>query len=428
MTPHRTEHSIRIRTKHRDFQLSVALSRLKSLDKVTEPVNLNARTDRPAEPSASRAYAFLFPNPRIPKFMANLRDGMNFAPTAAKPEPVVAPEEFAFAAVHFDHGHLYGQVNGLTEAGAWLKWIYDHDDACLTELAKKYPQARVAASLSQILDDPDVKLVAAAAVPSERQALGLQVLRAGKDYFTDKSPFTTLDQLDEARLVVEETGRKYACYFSERMHNEASWHAGELIAQGAIGRVLQVIIMAPHNLAKSTRPAWFFDKSKYGGILTDIGSHQFEQFLTYGGAEAQKINFARVENFANPDVPGLEDFGEASVTLANGVSCYCRLDWFNPAGHRSWGDGRAFILGTEGTIEIRKNNDLCREPQEGSVLYLVDGDGEKRIPCAGNIGFPFFGRLILDCLHRTEKAMTQRHVFHAAETSMRAQALADDHR
>ena len=357
--------------------------------------------------------------------MANLRDGMNWAPRAAKPQPVVAPGDFVFAATHFHPRPLYGQINGLREAGGQLKWIWDHDAARLREVAEKFPEARCARSLDEILDDPGVALVAAAAVPCDRQPLGLEVLRAGKDYFTDKSPFTTPDQLAEARTVVAETGQKYLCYFSERLHNEASWHAGELIAQGAIGRVLQVVILAPHNLAKATRPAWFFDKSRYGGILTDIGSHQFEQFLTYGSAEAERINFARVANFANPDTPGLEDFGEASVTLRNGVSCYCRIDWFNPAGHRSWGDGRAFVLGTNGTLEIRKNNDLAREPQEGQVIYLVDDETEQRIPCEGRVGFPFFGEMILDCLQRTEKAMTQAHVFHAAELSMQAQAIAD---
>jgi predicted dehydrogenase len=184
--------------------------------------------------------------------------------------------------------------------------------------------------------------------------------------------------------------------------------------------------MAPHNLAKATRPEWFFDKDKYGGILTDIGSHQFEQFLTYSGAKDAKINFARVNNFANADKPGLEDFGEASLTADNGASCYCRMDWFNPKGLRTWGDGRTFILGTKGTIEVRKYIDLTIEPMESQVIYLVDGEKEQRIPCAGRVGFPYFGKLILDVLNRTETAMTQEHCFKAAELSMLAQKAADE--
>ena len=60
-----------------------------------------------------------------------------------------------------------------------------------------------------------------------------------------------------------------------------------------------------------------------------------------------------------------------------------------------------------------------------SRLFLVDGEGEREIDCLGRSGFPFFGQLILDCLHRTENAMGQAHALKAAELSMRAQALAE---
>ena len=357
--------------------------------------------------------------------MSEARDGMNWAPTAAKPEPVVEKGEFIFASAFFDHGHIFGQTNGLSEAGGVCKWAWDPDPERLKSFVEKYPGTQAAESFEQILEDPEVHLVTAAAVPSDRCAIGLQVLRAGKDYYTDKSPFTTLEQLEEAKQVVAETGQKYMCDFSERLHTEAGWYAGELIKQGAIGQVIQVLIMAPHNLAAPSRPDWFFQKEKYGGVITDIGSHQFEQFLSYAGAKDGEVKYARVENIGNPEYPGLEDFGEAHVLTDNGVSCYCRMDWFNPAGHRSWGDGRTFILGTEGYIEVRKYNDITREPQEAQVVYLVDQEGEKRIPCQGKVGFPFYGQFVLDVLNRTENAMTQEHCFKAAEISMKAQAMAD---
>jgi predicted dehydrogenase len=246
------------------------------------------------------------------------------------------------------------------------------------------------------------------------------VLDAGKDYLTDKAPFTTLGQLDQAKAKVAETGGKYMVCYSERLLNEAGYYAGELIRQGVIGNVLSVVNLAPHNLAAHTRPQWFFDKSKYGGILTDIGSHQFEQFLTYTGATDGVVNSARVANLGNPDYPGLEDFGEASLTMNTGASCYCRLDWWNPGGLRSWGDGRTFVVGTKGTIEIRKYLDVARETG-GNLVFLVDGEQEKEIACAGKVGFPYFGELILDVLNRTENAMTQAHAFKAAELSMLAQ-------
>jgi predicted dehydrogenase len=351
------------------------------------------------------------------------KEGFNYAPSG-RPQPVVKPGEFVFAAAYLDHGHIYGQCNGLVEAGGTLKYVYDSDPKRVEAFIAKYPQAKAVDSFDRILEDKEIALVAAAAVPSERGPIGCRVMKAGKDYFTDKSPFTTLDQLAEARKVVAETGRKYAVYFSERLHVESAWYTGELLQQGAIGRVIQVLNLAPHKLSKPSRPGWFFDKSKYGGILTDIGSHQFEQFLAYTGAKDATVNFARVANFNNPDKPGFEDFGEASLEADTGASYYCRLDWFTPDGLQSWGDGRLFILGTEGYIEVRKYMDFARE-DGGDLVFIADQQKEQMIDCKGKVGFPYFGRLILDCLNRTEKAMTQEHAFKAAELSMQAQVLAD---
>lgn len=355
--------------------------------------------------------------------MVNIADGASYAPSATV-EPVVSPGEFPFAAAFLDHGHIYGQCNGLCDYGATLKWVYDPDPARVAAFREKFPQVGVAESFQQILDDPEIRLVAAAAIPNERAAIGARVLSAGKDYFTDKSPFTSLAQLDEIRALVAQTGRKYLVYYAERLHNDAAWRAGEMIAEGAVGRVLQVINVAPHRLSKDSRPEWFFDKARYGGIITDIGSHQVEQFLTYADCNEARINFARACNFNNPDRPGLEDFGELSLTGDNGASFYCRVDWFTPAGLRTWGDGRSFILGTEGSLEVRKYIDLAREAP-ASRLFWVNGESEAEIDCHNRSGFPFFGALIRDVLDRTENAMTQAHAFKAAELSLQAQVIAE---
>lgn len=347
---------------------------------------------------------------------------MNYAPSG-RPAPVVAPGEFVIAAAFLEHGHIYGQCQGLLEAGATLRWVYDPDPAKVAAFTAKFPQARVARTFDEILGDPDVRLVAAAAVPCDRGPIGCRVMQAGKDYFTDKTPFTTLDQLAEARRVAAETGRKYAVYFSERLHNEAAMYATDLVARGAVGRVLQVIGLGPHRLNKPSRPAWFFAKARFGGILCDIGSHQFEQFLTWTGATDATVTHAAVANHANPDTPEFEDFGEASLVGDNGATNFIRVDWFTPAGLGTWGDGRSIILGTDGYIELRKYIEVGRERTENHV-YLVDAKGEQHFAVSGQVGFRYFGELIRDCLERTERAMTQAHAFKAAELCLRAQAAA----
>ena len=356
--------------------------------------------------------------------MSNVSSGMNYAPKG-KPSPVVKPGEFVFAATALDHGHIYGMCNGLIEAGGTLKSVYDPDPKKAEEFKKTYPQVNIAASEEEILNDSEIMMVAGAAVTSERCALGLRVMDAGKDYFTDKAPLTTLEQLDAAKAKVAQTGKKYAVYYSERIHVETAVFAGELIAQGAIGKVVQVLGMGPHRLSPEGRPDWFFKKENYGGILCDIGSHQIEQILYYTGAKDAVITNSQIGNYAHPQYTGLDDFGDANLVTDNGATGYFRVDWFTPDGLQNWGDGRSFILGTEGFIEQRKYMNIGTK-DGGGHLFLANGKEEKYYNVSGKVGFPFFGQLILDCINRTENAMTQEHAFKAAELCVRAQMQAVD--
>ena len=355
--------------------------------------------------------------------MALASDGMNYAPKG-KPNPVVQKGEFVFSAIALDHGHIYGMCNGLIEAGGVLKSVYDPDPEKVNNFCKTYPGVKRAASEEEILSDSWVLLVAGAAVTSERCALGLRVMSAGKDYFTDKAPLTTLEQLEAAKAKVRETGKKYMVYYSERIHVESAVFAGQLIEQGAIGKVIQVMGLGPHRLGASGRPDWFFKKEKYGGILCDIGSHQIEQFLFYAGVKDATVVRSQIANYNNPQYPELDDFGDAVLVGDNGATHYFRVDWFTPDGLQMWGDGRSFILGTEGYIEQRKYMQLGEKGSKGGNVYLANKKGETYFNVEGQVGYPYFGQLILDCLNRTENAMTQEHAFKAAELCVKAQMQA----
>jgi predicted dehydrogenase len=356
--------------------------------------------------------------------MEQKKDGMNYAPKG-KPSPVVKPGEFVIAAIGLDHGHIYGMCNGLTEAGATLKWVYDPDPEKVKGFMKAFPEVKAADSEEQILNDPEVKMVCGAAVTSERCALGIRAMNAGKDYFTDKAPLTTLEQLDAAKETVKKTGKKYMVYYSERLHVEAAVYAGQLIADGAIGTPIHIDGFGPHRIGNPAgRPDWFFKKEKYGGILCDIGSHQIEQFLFYCGVKDAEVKYSQVGNYGHPDFPELEDFGDAVLVGDNGATQHFRVDWFTPDGLSTWGDGRTFILGTEGYIELRKYVNVGTNDGTSNHVFLVNKDGEQHFEVSGKVGYPFFGQLILDCINRTENAMTQEHAFKAAELCVKAEMQA----
>lgn len=346
-------------------------------------------------------------------------DGMNYAPES-QGNPVVKQGEFVFAATALDHGHIYGMCNGLLGAGAVCRGVYDPDPQKVAAFHERYPEIPVASSLEELLDDPGVHMIAAAAIPNRRCDLGIRVMEAGKDYFTDKAPMTTLEQLARAKQAVERTDRKYMVYYSERLHVESAVAVGQMIEDGAVGNVVQVINLAPHRLNAPARPAWFWSREQSGGTLCDIGSHQIEQFLHFTKNTSATILSAQRGNYDHPEHPDFDDFGAATLLGGNGATQYLRVDWFNPDGLSTWGDGRLFVLGTKGYIEVRKYLDVAKD-RMGDQIYFVDGQGEHHECVAGKIGFPFFGEMILDCLNRTEKAMTQEHIFLAAELGIRAQ-------
>jgi len=349
-------------------------------------------------------------------------NGMTYTPKG-KPAPVVKPGEFIFSCAHLDHGHIYGMANALLEAGGTLKYVYDPDPNKVANFVKTYPQVQVALTEEQVLADKDTHMVCGAHITSERGPFGLRVLGAGKDYFTDKAPFTTMAQLNAAREMVKATGRKYMCYYGERIHCQAATLAGQMIAAGEIGEVVHVEGFGPHRLMPHARPAWFFEREKYGGILCDIGSHQIEQYMYFTGEEEAEVTYSRIANYANPDHPELEDFGDCNIVGQKGTTNYFRVDWFTPDGLRTWGDGRTLIIGTKGYIELRKYVNITTDMEGGDHVFLVNQQQEKYYNADG-VGCPFFGELILDSLNRTEIAMTQHHCFKAAELCLTAQEKA----
>ena len=326
-----------------------------------------------------------------------------------------------FAVIGINHNHIFGQVNALLGAGATFAGFFAPEDDLAADFAARYPQARRFDSSARILDDPNIALVASAGVNADRAALGIEVMRAGKDFMSDKPGMTTLDQLADVRRVQADTKRIYSILYSERLENAATIRAAELARAGAIGKVIQTIGLGPHRVHPPERPAWFWDPSKFGGIICDIGSHQFDQFLYFTGSTRGEIVAAQVRNIRHADRPGFQDFGDVMVN-GDGGTGYIRVDWFTPDGLPTWGDGRLTVLGTDGYIEARKYVDLAGR-DGGSHLFLVDAKGVRHIDC-NDVALPYGSQLVDDVLQRTETAMSQGHCFHAMELALRAQKQA----
>jgi predicted dehydrogenase len=334
------------------------------------------------------------------------------------PPPPPADPRIRFSVININHNHIYGMVDAVTRGGGQMVAFYAKEANLVAEFSKRYPQAKLAVSQQEILEDNSIQLIMSSGIPVERAPLGIDVMKHGKDYLVDKPGITQLKQLAAVKKVQQATGRIYSIMYSERFENKATVKAGELIQQGAIGKVIQTIGLGPHRMNIPSRPEWFFDKQYYGGIITDIGSHQFDQFLFFTGSTEASIVASQIGNVNHPQYPQFEDFGDVMIKGNKGTG-YIRVDWFTPDGLKSWGDGRLTILGTEGFIEIRKNVDIAG-PDGGNHLYLVNQKETRFIDC-NKEPLPFGKQLVDDILNRTETAMPQAHCFLATELALLAQ-------
>jgi predicted dehydrogenase len=327
-----------------------------------------------------------------------------------------------FAVIGINHAHIHGQIDCLLQAGAEFVGFHAPEDDLAKAFGERYPQAPRAADRRRLLEDTSISLIASAGIPFDRAPLGIEVMRHGKDYMTDKPGMTSLQQLAEVRRVQAENSQIYSVCYSEHFETRSTVKAGELVAAGAIGKVVNTTGLGPHKLKNLPRPDWFYQREKTGGVLTDIASHQCEQFLFFADALDAEVVAATVANRANPDKPEFRDFGEL-LLRAGDVTGYVRVDWFTPDGLPNWGDGRLMILGTEGYLELRKYIDIAGAPGIDH-LFLADRKGIQRIDCTG-VELPYGRQLIADVLNRTETAMPQARCFKAMELALTAQAMAE---
>ncbi len=328
-----------------------------------------------------------------------------------------------FAVIGLDHRHVYEMTGELIAAGMDCAgfWPETTDPRVLEGFRKRFPGLPEVADQRSLLEDRGIDAIVTGSVPRDRAALAIEAMRHGKDVMSDKPGVTSLAQLAAVRQAVSETGRIFSICFSERFQVPSVEAALEMVASGAIGRVVQTVNLAPHRLNAAIRPAWFFDKSAHGGVLCDIGSHQIDQFLVFTGSTDTEIVSSTTAGFGELPAPGFENFGEI-VLRSECAAGYVRVDWFTPDGMPTWGDGRMVILGTEGTIELRKYVDIEGRPGSDH-LFLADRAGTRHIDY-GNRPFTYFRAFAADVANRTETAMPQEHVFTVCRLAVQAQEQA----
>lgn len=336
-------------------------------------------------------------------------------------------QSIRFSVIGVDHNHILSMTAAVIRGGGQLVSVYGGKPGAnpkgVADFQKRYPDAKTAASEDEILNDPSIQLICGAAIPDLRAPIGIRAMQHGKDYLADKPGITTLEQLAEVRKAVASTKKIFAIMYSERLEVRAAVKAGELIKEGAIGRVIQTVNLAPHKVTPASRPDWFWQKKRYGGILCDIGSHQADQFVYYTNSTTADVSGSQIANVAHQDHPEFEDFGDMMMH-GNGGFGYVRVDWFTPERLAAFGDGRLFVLGTDGYIELRKYIDIDGRPG-GSHLFLVNSKETRYIDCK-DVVLPFGPQFVADIVNRTHVAQDQQQCLLATELVLKAQKNAKE--
>lgn len=325
-----------------------------------------------------------------------------------------------FAAIGLDHRHIYDLTQDLLDAGAECVGYNPDttDPRVLAGFRKRFPHVPQSET-PRLLDDPSIDFVVIAARPCDRAELAIAAMRRGKDVMVDKPGITTFQQLAAIEQVVGETGRIWSICLG-RLASPAVQEALRIIRSGELGRLVHTTSLAPHRLNRALRPTWFFDTPAYGGIINDIGVHSIDQFLAFADVDDAEIVSCTIGAFGT-EPPGFEDFAEL-VLATPSVRGYVRLDWFTPDGLPTWGDGRFFAVGTDGTLELRKNLDI--EGREGTDhMFIANRTTTRYVDCS-KLPVTYYRDFLHDIVHRTETAMPQRQVFNVCRLALQAQANA----
>src|SRR5262249_48166380 len=126
------------------------------------------------------------------------------------PQSAGRPPRIRFAVIGINHSHINGQVQIITRSGGQLVAVYAKEPDLAAGFSKRFPEARLARSEQEILDDPTIPLIVSASIPNERAPLGVRAMEHGKDFMVDKPAATTLEQLDDLRRVQARTKRIFS--------------------------------------------------------------------------------------------------------------------------------------------------------------------------------------------------------------------------
>jgi predicted dehydrogenase len=245
-----------------------------------------------------------------------------------------------------------------------------------------HPQARLATSLDELLDDDDLDAVVLATPVPEHAAQAVRVLEAGKHCFVEKPMAQSVADAEQVVEASRSTGRVLM------VGHLLEYHPGvaklrELSDGGELGEIYYI----------------YGNRLNLGKLRTDenalwsLGAHDVSVLLYLAGEEPTEV-IARGESFVQA---GVEDVVFCFLRFASGLSAHLHMSWLDPHKER-----RFTVVGSR---RMATFDDMALEGKvtvyDKGFDQSVDGYGEY-ITRSGEIFSPWISNqepLRIECEH-----------------------------
>ena len=190
-----------------------------------------------------------------------------------------------------------------------------------------------------------------------RGTIAVTALEYGRHIISDKPLCTKLSQLYQIADLAHERGLKIGCMLTMRDSAYCIMARQLINDEDRIGKIQAIHFGGQHPLNIDSRPAWYFEKDKHGGTITDIAVHMIDAIPWITGLEFKELQSARTWNAFVKKHPHFCDAAQLMVSLNNGCGVIGDVSYFAPnkAGYTMPYYWRTIFWGEHGLLEISAN-------------------------------------------------------------------------
>ncbi len=213
----------------------------------------------------------------------------------------------------------------------------------------------VTSKLDELLNMPDIELVAVANENDLRAETIQSAIHAGCDVITDKPLAITIDEQRGIEEAIADRPERRLLMLLGRRADPAYQGMRKLVESGRIGEPTFVHIRMAVQLKPDKRPPWFLDAKRSGGIILDLLIHGIDQVEWQTGKRIEAIT-ATMGNLGNPDQKYITDYASVFCELEGGGNAVVEGQRMLPDTRHN--DYRMTIAGTRGYADLMADRQL----------------------------------------------------------------------